>query len=248
MSTDSQSGNKQTNTIDVNRLSVVESNLSDKPLAIRFDVSSGEPFPLRVEMVKDTKSGFQRWRVIVIIVFAIIIIAGASLYLIYINPKNAAQAQDLLPQLVMTYIYPSYLSIGDQNIVDITLTNLHPSQTFNGSITLFFIDPTIPIIPASEQNFSVVIQDLRPGDRAAGQIRFSLPEVFPDNNFIYYFQVFHPDGTPYTSPTGTPYRSVEKEFKLAPIPNLQKILALVFGSMGVVSLIWEQLSKLLRLD
>jgi len=229
---------------------MTNTNSQDKPIVVGFDVSPDKPLAVQVSMREKEKEGLSKRRINIIIFFGLLIVSGVIIYMKYVPWKNPPKVQNILTDLSLTYIAPKYLSEGDQNVIDISITNLNLNESFSGTITLIFHDPTIPFMSIPDKNLSLVIKDLRPDDRVTGQFKFTLPTGSSIDKAVYYFQVYKPDGTPYTSPNGTLYKSNEEEFLIAPIPYLRSFLAWLIGGggLGILISLRDQLKKLLGFE
>jgi hypothetical protein len=263
----SQSRKRKPSHADVNKSLEIDSNILEKSQTVRFDIE--KPFPVRLELPEkitlesvdksndkitdklSTKNNGEEllWRLrntlTVIVLILILSIFGLRTYIL--GFRNTVQSQNIPPEINLVNISPKYLLQGDQNTVDITVTNLHPSKSFSGLIILTFSNPNIPIVLAPDQNnLSITITNLRPNDRTTGQFRFILPAGSSIHNVVYYFQILQLDGTPYISPNGTPYNSIEENFKVFPVPYLATIWVFITstGILGTVISWSDQIRKL----
>lgn len=138
-----------------------------------------------------------------------------------------------LPGIKLIYSFPKYLSIGDENTIDLSIENSNENE-FTGLITLVFSDNDSLITPAANQSMSAKVEVPAFG-REARQFKFILKNRPPDGDANYYFQVF--------SSGGSRYKTNNTFFLISPIPYLRSIWGWVISGSGLVALIitflWE---------
>lgn len=171
------------------------------------------------------------------IMFVIAISCAVVFPYIFSQKQHRIIAEEL--NIKLNYSFPKYLSVGDENIVDLSIEN--PNETrFTGELTMVFDDDNSLIAPAAEKSLSAHI-DVFPHDRAAKQFNFSLKNKPADGNINFYFLVL--------SSSGTRHKTNNEFFLISPIPHLRSIWSWLFGSAGlgalIIALLWEQLKKIL---
>jgi len=194
-------------------------NLSPKALA-----------SILIQMLKRPRIVASSFIVIIIIIWAF-----------YSIPQNGPVTWGRIPNVTTSYSYPKYLSVKDQNIIDIPIVNSGNAK-FDGTITLVFEDPIVPITQDPGQSLAIDI-DVPPHGRKTAQFNFLLAERPPENKIEFHFIISLSDGTT--------YQSNKERFLIAPIPYLRSTSAWLFGSAGLGALLfamaWEKLQKSLGL-
>jgi hypothetical protein len=166
-----------------------------------------------------------------IVVCAIAIISVITMP--YLLSKVDQMITTDLPGIKLNYSFPKYLSIGDENTIDLSIENSNENE-FTGLITLVFSDNDSLITPVANQSMSVKVEVPAFG-REAKQFKFILKNKPPDGDANYYFQVFSSDGSR--------YKTNSAFFLISPIPYLRSIWGWVISGSGIVALIitfiWE---------
>jgi len=176
-------------------------------------------------------------RIVISSLIAIIII----IWVFYLIPKNGPVTWTISSGVTASYTYPKYLSVQDQNTINVPIVN-SDDTAFDGTITLIFEDPGVMAMPVAGQSLSLDLA-VPPHGRKTMQFNFSLAEKPPKGKIEFYFQI--------SNPNGIPYKSNEESFLVSPIPYLRSTSAWLFGSAGLgallIAVLWERLQKSLGL-
>jgi len=179
------------------------------------------------EEVQETEiSSVVRRSIIIFVLFLII----AYIYVLswYVFPTKKSPVQNIASNIGITYTAPRYLAVGDENMIEITFSNIDPNQSIGGVMTLVFTDSTISLMAVPEQRMSFQIEELLPGDRLTRRLKLKLARGSPSNPIEFYFQFTLPDGTQYKSKADTIY--------ISPIPNIRTTWLWITGTSGLIGL------------
>jgi hypothetical protein len=167
-----------------------------------------------------------QWVVIAFLIFII----GSFLYLVgqYVNPKIITNVSGVPASLSLAYEAPKYLAVGDENTVDITLTNLDPKVPFNGMVTLIISDNSVT--STLNRRMSIPIKDLFPNDRLTSQYKLKLSKSPSTKSINFHFQIT-------TLPDNTQYVTSNGEFFISPIQRIRSFWAWITGGSGLIGLV-----------
>jgi len=82
--------------------------------------------------------------------------------------------------LRLTHSSPKYLSVGDQNSIEISLTNTNSKEIFDGTVNLLF-PPDVMVVPTSGQKFSKSVK-VEPNDAITDQVNADKHEYHTDED------------------------------------------------------------------
>jgi len=180
-------------------------------------------------------------RIASLIVIMFIVIAYTFSLLWYVAPTNKVPVQNLTSSLSLAYTTPKYLAIGDENTIEVTLTNNDVNLAANGTLTLVFVDSTVSVETVPDQRMSFQIEELLSGDRTTRRLKLKLATTPSSNKIEFYFQFSLPDGTQYKSKIDT--------ISISPISNIRTTWSWVTGASGILALIigflFERLKNIL---
>ena len=174
---------------------------------------------------------------------AIMIFIAATCSAVFPYIFSQKQHRNLAKELnlKLNYSYPTYLSIGDENIVDISIENQNEAK-FTGEITMIFDDDDSLITPVADQSSSAHIE-IPPFGRDAKQFKFIIKNRPTDGNVDFYFLVL--------SSFGSRYKTSNEKFLVSPIPRLRSTWSWLFGSAGlgalIITLLWDKLADMIGL-
>ncbi|MCC6297983.1 MAG: hypothetical protein IT314_01705 [Anaerolineales bacterium] len=173
----------------------------------------------------------------------------------YVFPKNTRTVQYMSSDVGIAYTSPKYLSVGDDNVIEVSVINLGAKDTLNGVVTLKFHNPIISIIAGSDQGITIAIKDLPPGGRLTKSFEVNLTKRPSEKVIYFYFQYsslsqsllqLNRDANRIGS------RSQYDKFLISPIDNLRSswglLVSLVSGTglVGIVSnYLWGRFKKII---
>ncbi len=203
-------------------------------------------FPKQIETKPKVVSTISRGHLRLLLILLLLTILYELALINYVFPKITGTV-NVPPNVGINYKAPKYLSVGDENNIDVTVVNLDTKEPPNGIITLTFSDPTIPLIVTSSQGMSIIITDLPPGGRITKALQFKLTSKSGLENVEYYFQ--------YSGPDKTQSVSNKNKFLIAPIDFLRSNYTWVFITIGGTGFFWllmnllgEQFKRFLGTD
>ena len=171
-----------------------------------------------------------------ILLFILILIVGSFLYLLiqYVNPKNTI-VTDVPASLNLGLVYtaPKNLAVGDENIVEVTLSN-SGSVPFNGIVTLVISDPDSSVTSSLGRTMSIPIEDLLPNDRLTGQFKIKLSKDPAVESIKFHFQITLLDKNSGVVSSDVTSGGV---FFISPIQRLRSIWVWVTGGSGLIVLV-----------
>jgi hypothetical protein len=188
------------------------------------------------EEIVEKKKDFKEPKKVIPAIILIIVVLAITVNLFYVLPTDEGIVSTNLPDLKLNYKAPTYLSVRDENTLDISVYNSRQTE-FEGRITLVFDDPTLVIKPALNQKFSAEL-DVHPQDSEPKQFRFLLTRRPHYKAIAYHFELLNSDGSQ--------YKSAEEEFLIAPIPYARSTSNWLLATLGAVliTLIGDQLKKI----
>ena len=245
---------------------ITETYLLQRLNQLREDIAKFKKAPediktdIMVENVnRINKSTLKFWQ---IILFVIILLALVSIFVlpniyqktiivviaitcsvvfpyIFSQKQQRSFSEDL--GIKLNYSFPAYLSVGDENIVDISIEN--PNDTrFAGELTIIFNDDDSLITPVADQSSSAHME-IPPFGRDAKQFKFIIKNKPADGNVDFYFLVL--------SSFGSRYKTKSEFFLISPIPRLRSTWSWLFGSAGlgalIIALLWDKLADIIGL-
>lgn len=152
---------------------------------------------------------------------------SAMVMLPYILPTKDRTVPIGLSGIKLNYTTHAYVSVGDQNTIDVSIENTGNNE-FNGSITLIFQDPDSSVKPAPNESLSVKIE-VPPHGRVNRQFKFILAKKPLDGGLNYCFRIASSDGPQHTSG--------DEVYSITPVPYLRSIGSWVIGGSGIIALI-----------
>ena len=179
---------------------------------------------------------FARWQKVLVVAILVIVVFVITINLIYVVPTKGSTFSTDLIGLNISYKSPAYLSVHDENTVEISVENTLQTE-LEGTLMLVFDDPEYSIKPAKEKKFSTEIE-IRPRDKESQEFSFQLTKKPIDKNLKYHFL--------FVSSNGSQYRTETESFSIAPIPYLRSASNWLFGSLGgiIIASLWEQIKKI----
>lgn len=193
---------------------------------------------------QDTKSNIQNgqtikfatWQKVLAITILAVVFFISIINLIYVVPIKENTFSSDLVGLNINYKSPSYLSVHDENTVEISIENTLP-KNLEGTLTLVFDDPEHSIKPARGENFSTEVT-IHSHDKETQEFSFQLIKKPNNKNLNYHFLFITSDGSQ--------DQSKKENFSIAPIPYLRSVSTWLFGSMGalIVTSLWDQIKKI----
>jgi cellobiose-specific phosphotransferase system component IIC len=186
----------------------------------------------KIEKQKKLSSVLQK-----IILFILIVVVGSFLYLLvrYVNPKNTAVVTNVPSDVKVSLAYsaPKYLAVGDENIVEITLSN-SGSTPFNGVVTLVISDLNNSVASTLDRTMSIPVKDLLPNDRLTSQYKIKLSKNPAVTSLEFHFQISLLDEN---SKVISSHKTSGGQFFISPITRLRSIWVWVTGGSGLIVLV-----------
>lgn len=219
-------------------------NLDDSEITIRLGPPKSE---------QKTNNGLTAKQSVVIAWILLLVIIYFLGLIKYLSPKTIAETQYITPNIGITYKAPKYLSVGDENVIELSIINLNKSDSFTGTITIKFHDPGTPITAISDKGLSVVIDKLPPGGRTTKSVNIKLLKKPKASILYYYFQMSQSDkvqSKSFYENNRDLHRSYYDKFFITPISYLGSswawIINIVAGTsfLGLVgNYFWERFKK-----
>ncbi len=174
------------------------------------------------------------WRLYLLIGFLCVSMIYVFALMRYISPYNVTEVQKIFPNIGVAYKAPRYLSVGDENTIEVLVINLNLNEPFTGVVTLKFDNSAVPVI-TSDKGVSILIDNLQPGGRLTRLIKIKLSKKPTEKTIYYYFQISltNKNQTMSIYDAGKSYsRSQYDKFLIAPIGYLRSSLAWVISGIG----------------
>ena len=177
------------------------------------------------------------WKSATILIVLVAIVIVGIINLIYIVPINEHPILADSIGLKLHYKAPVYISLRDENIIEVSIENFQ-SSTFKGTAALIFYGQDASVKPAPDQKLSATLE-VNPLDKETKQFKFFLTHKPMTNNLNYSFKVFSQDGS-----LGI---STNEHFLITPIPYLRTASKWLFGTLAtlIVALIWDRVEEFL---
>jgi hypothetical protein len=186
----------------------------------------------RVEMQKSRLGAIKRLLTIIVLLFVVFIIV---INFLYVLPTEEGTISTDLPGIQLSYKSPTFLSLRDENTLDVSVNNTMLEE-YEGRITLVFVDPDFVIKPTLNQKFSADL-DVHSHDKEPKQFKFFLSRKPSYNEIIYHFE--------FSSSNDTLYQSANKMLLIAPVPYIRSASSWIITTLVavIVALVGDQLKK-----
>lgn len=202
-----------------------------------------EPKPdatYHIKLIEAQKSAPQfsvrlRWLMLISIFLAMLFMI---LWGTYVYPQMYPPSIHSAPVSIML-TFPTYVSIGDEAELDITVTNVS-TRTITGTVTVLF-EGNAGAIPRPQQLTSVHFEDLAGGTSITQQVGFSIrqpPRFFCRDMVNLALQI--------TIGNQSVRLPTQSQIAMTPIPYLNKVISWLSGSAiltTVFSFFWEEIKR-----
>lgn len=156
---------------------------------------------------------------------------------LYLIPVTFTQTQS---DVHLALTYPPRLALGDEGVIDLTVTNLS-AQPITGTLVLSFGDePALHFVEDSSN--ALALSDLASGARRTAHVRFQLAALPP-----WELKADRIDFTPRLNLEAQPFVSyTPQSMEISKVPAVRALLTVVFGvDVFLLGLFRDQLKKLL---